>query len=143
MKALRAPEIGLSNFRREMDRFFDQIVDGDDLPAGAWMPDIELSENKEAVTVKAEVPGIEPKDLQVTLENGMLTLRGEKRQVSEQKDERLYRSERRYGSFARGIRLPASVDAANVAATFRNGVVTVVMPKAQEARGRTIPLTTE
>jgi HSP20 family protein len=70
----------------------------------------------------------------------VLTLRGEKRQVAEQKDERLYRSERHYGSFVRSLRLPANVDASKVSASFKNGVLTVVMPKTAEARGRSIPI---
>lgn len=143
MKLLQAPDSGLTAFRKEMDRFFDRVWAGDELPVGTWVPEVDISETAEAVTLKAEVPGIEPKDLQVTLEDGVLTLRGEKRQVEEQKDERRYRSERRYGNFVRGIRLPASVEPAKVAATFRNGVVTVVMPKSVEKRGKTIPISTE
>jgi HSP20 family protein len=142
MRAL-VPESGLATFRKEMDRFLERFWDGDEMrPSGAWAPDIEIAETKEALTIRAEVPGMEPKDMQVTLENGVLTLRGEKRQEMEQKDERLYRSERHYGSFARSLRLPANVDASNVTASFKNGVLTVVMPKTPEARGKAIPITT-
>ena len=142
MKTL-LPEGGLTVFRKEMDRFLDRFWDGDDVPTfGAWAPDVDIAETKETLTIKAEVPGIEPKDMQVTLENGVLTLRGEKRQVMEQKDERLYRSERHYGSFARSLRLPANVDPTKVTAVFKNGVLTVVMPKSAEARGKAIPITT-
>jgi HSP20 family protein len=141
MRAL-IPEGGLSTFRKEMDRFLDRFWDGDEMPnIGAWTPDVDIVETKEELTIKAEVPGIEAKDLQVTLENGILTLRGEKRQETEQKEERLYRTERRYGSFTRSIRLPANVDAAKATAAFKNGVLTVVMPKTAEARGRAIPIT--
>ena len=142
MRAL-VPEGGLATFRKEMDRFLERFWDADEMrPAGAWAPDIDIAETKEALTIRAEVPGMEPKDMQVTLENGVLTLRGEKRQEMEQKDERLYRSERHYGSFARSLRLPANVDASNVTASFKNGVLTVVMPKTPEARGKAIPITT-
>jgi HSP20 family protein len=141
MKTL-IPEGGLATFRKEMDRFLDRFWDGDEMPT-AWAPDVDVIETREALTIKAEVPGIDAKDIQVTLENGALTLRGEKRQVMEQKDERLYRNERRYGSFVRSLRLPANVDASKVSATFKNGVLTVVMPKTAEARGRAIPVTTE
>lgn len=143
MRAL-IPEGGMATFRKEMDRFMDRFWDGDDMQvAGAWAPDVDIAETKEALTVKAEIPGMEPKDIQVTLENGVLTLRGEKRQEMEQKEERLYRKERHYGSFARSLRLPANVDASKVMASFKNGVLTVVMPKTAEARGRAIPITTE
>ena len=137
------PESGLATFRKVMDRFLDRFVEGDGLPSvGAWAPDVDVAETADLLTVRAEVPGMEPKDIQVLLENGVLTLRGEKRQEIEQKDARLYRSERHYGSFARSLRLPANIDASKVTATFKNGVLTVAMPKTAEARGRSIPIVT-
>ena len=140
MRAL-TPETGMTTFRKEMDRLLDRLWDGDEMPnTGAWSPKVEVSESKDAFTLKAEVPGIEPKDIQLTLENGVLTLRGEKRQEAEQKDERWYRTERSYGSFVRALRLPAPVDGTKVNAAFKNGVITVVLPKAAEARGQTIPI---
>jgi HSP20 family protein len=140
MKAL-VPESGLSTFRKEMDRFLDKFWDGDEFSGvGAWAPDIDVAETPEALTIRAEVPGIDPKDLQVSVESGILTLRGDKRQDTERKDERLYRRERHYGSFSRSIRLPVNVDAAKVTAAFKNGVLTVVMPKTTEARGRAVPI---
>ena len=142
MRAL-VPEGGVSSLRKEMDRFLERFWDGEEAPAvGAWAPDVDVTETKETLILRAEVPGVEPGDLQVTLENGVLTLRGEKRQETEKKEERLYRSERRYGSFARSLRLAATVDASRVTATFKNGVLTVVLPKSAEARGRAIPITT-
>ena len=140
MRAL-VPETGMTTLRKEMDRLFERFWDGDETPAqGAWNPRIDISETKEAFTVKAEVPGIEPKEIQLTLENGVLILRGEKRQDMEQKDERFYRAERSYGSFVRSLRLPANVDATKVNATFKHGLLTVVLPKAAEARGQAIPI---
>jgi HSP20 family protein len=148
MKALIPPS-GITVFRKEMDRLLDRFSDldrfwGDEMTGtGAWTPDVDIVETQEAMTLKAEVPGIEPKDLYVSLENGVLTLKGEKKQALEQKEERLYRSERHYGSFARTLRIPANVDAAKVTAEFKNGVLTVVMPKTPEARGRAIPIKTD
>jgi HSP20 family protein len=141
MRAL-VPETGMTSFRKEMDRLLDRLWDGDEIPAGvAWSPKVDFTETKESITVRAEVPGIEPKDVQLMLENGILTLRGEKRQETEQKDERFYRMERSYGSFARSLRLPANVDASKATAVFKNGVLTVMMPKTAEARGKAIPIT--
>jgi HSP20 family protein len=138
------PEGGLATFRKEMDRFLDRFWDGDEFRMpGAWAPDVDIVETKDAMTLKAEVPGVEPKDLQVTVEGGLVTLRGEKRQITEQKEERFYRSERHYGNFARSLRLPGNVDASKVSASFKNGVLTVVMPKTAEARGRAIPIAVE
>jgi HSP20 family protein len=139
MKAL-IPETGVNTLRKEMDRLLDRFWDGDEAPVGAWVPRMDVIEAKDAFTVKAEVPGIEPKDIQVILENGVLTLRGEKRQEMEQKEDRFYRTERVYGTFSRSLRLPANVDAAKVVAEFKNGLLTVVMPKTAEARGLNIPI---
>jgi HSP20 family protein len=143
--AMRAllPEGGMTTFRKEMDRFLDQFWSGDTMERiGAWTPDIDVTETKDTLTIKAEVPGIEPKDLQLTLEGGILTLRGEKRQETEQKDEHFFRSERHYGSFVRSIRLPVNVDSSKVSAAFKHGVLTVVMPKTAEAKGKAIPIAT-
>jgi HSP20 family protein len=135
------PEVGLTTFRKEMDRFLERFWDGDEVTsAGLWAPDVDILETKDALTLEAELPGIEPKDIQLTLDNGLLALRGEKRQELVQKDERLYRNERHYGSFARTMRLPANVDTSKATAEFKNGVLTVVLPKTAEARGRAIPI---
>jgi len=137
------PETGMTTFRKEMDRLLDRFWDGDETPAvGVWSPKLDLSESKDALMIKAEVPGIEPKDIQLTLENGVLTLQGEKHQEMEHKDERFYRTERNYGSFVRSIRLPVNVDGAKVNATFKNGLLTIMLPKTAEARGTTIPIKT-
>lgn len=136
-------ETGLSTFRHELDRFLDRFWDEGERPAPMdWRPELDLSETNEALAITVEIPGIEPKDVQVMLENGMLTIRGEKRQETERKDERYFRSERRYGAFTRSLRLPANVDAAKIDAKFKNGVLTVVMPKTAEARGLAIPVKT-
>jgi HSP20 family protein len=138
---LQTKEGGLTTFSKEMDRFLDRFWDGDDIaPIGVWAPDVDVVETTEALTLKAELPGIEPKDLHLTLDGDLLALRGDKRQEMTQKDERLYRSERHYGSFARTLRLPANVDTSKVTAEFKNGVLTVVLPKNAEARGKAIPI---
>jgi HSP20 family protein len=142
MRAL-TPWTGLSTVRKEMDRLLDQFWEGDlpQLPAfGAWAPALDVSETKDAVTVRAEIPGMEARDVELTLQDQILTLRGEKKQETEEKDEHFYRSERTYGAFARAIRLPAPVDASKVAATFKNGLLTVTLPKAPAAKGSTIPI---
>lgn len=141
MRALM-PENGITTFRKEMDRLFDRFWEVNDTP-GAWDPRLDVSETKEHITVKAEVPGIEPKDMQISLENGVLILRGEKKQEAEKKDERFYRSERVYGTFARSLRLPVPVDGTRVNATFKNGLLTIVLPKAVEAIGHSIPIKVE
>lgn len=144
MRAL-APWTGMG-LRREMDRLFERFFEAPwaELPAlGDWTPALDLTEGKEAFVVKAELPGVEPGEIGVTLEGDLLTIKGEKEAKKEEKDERAHRTERTWGAFMRTIRLPAPVDAAKVAATFKNGVVTVTLPKAPGAKGTTIPLKAE
>ncbi len=145
MRAL-TPFSGFPSLRKEMERFFDRFGDWEfpELrPFGEWAPSLDLSETKEAFVVKAEIPGIEPKEIQVTLDNQMLTLKGEKKHDKEEKDEQFYRVERAYGAFARSVRLPAPVDGSKVTAAFKNGLLTVTLPKAPEAKGTFIPVKAE
>jgi HSP20 family protein len=135
------PFSGMSTLRKEMDRLFDRFGEFD-LPdlrwSGEWTPALDVAETKDAIVVKAEVPGIDPAKIQVTLEEGLLTIKGEKSEETEQKEEQVYRKERVYGAFARAVRLPAAVDAAKVEATFKNGLLTVSLPKTPAAKGKTI-----
>jgi HSP20 family protein len=135
-----------TGLRREMDRLFERFMEPawDEYRAvGEWTPALDVTEGKDAITVKAEVPGVEPKDIGVSLEGDMLILKGEKTEQKEEKDERQHRLERSWGAFLRSIRLPAPVDAGKVTATFKNGVVTITLPKAAGARGTTIPIKAE
>jgi HSP20 family protein len=143
MKAL-IPSNGISVLRKEMDRLFDRIWEGGvpevTMPLGEWTPALDISESEDAMIVKAEVPGIEPKDIHVTLNNQILSIAGEKKFESEKKDETFYRMERSSGSFARTINLPVAVDSARVTAVFKNGILTITMPKTAAAKGSVIPI---
>ena len=135
----------LMSFRKEVDRFLDRIREGDAfdmLSSSDWIPNMDFSEKADAFTVKLEVPGIEPKDIEVLYQNGMLTVRGEKKSEIEHKEARYYRTERSYGSFVRNLRLPAAVDEKLIAAAFKNGLLTITLPKTVEARAHTIPVKT-
>ena len=141
MRALM-PWTGAS-LRKEMDRLFDRFLEPawSEMPVlGDWSPTVDVSEDKDAVTVKAELPGVEQKDIAVSLQEGMLTIKGEKRAEKEEKDKHYHRIERSYGAFYRSIQLPSAVDAGKVAATFKDGVVTITLPKSPEAKGTTIPI---
>jgi HSP20 family protein len=145
MRAL-TPWTGLTTFKTEMDRLFDRFFEPGwpPLPTlGTWEPKMDVTETKDAITVKAEVPGVEQKDLAVTLDDGVLTIKGEKEEKKEEKDTRYHRVERTCGSFARVLRLPAAVDANRTTASFKDGVVTITLPKAPEAKGTTIPVKAE
>ena len=146
MMRVLAPWTGFGSLRKEMDRLFERFGDWD-LPEmrtlGDWTPSLDVSETKDAFMVKVEVPGLDSKDISVSLEGQMLTIKGEKEHEKEEKDEQFYRAERAYGAFARTIRLPAAVDGGKVIAGYKNGVLTVTMPKAPGAKGNMIPVKAE
>ena len=142
MRAL-APWRGTTSLRTEMDRLFERFFESGwpEMPKlGEWQPSLDLSETKDAVIVKAEIPGVEEKDIAVSLQDGMLTIKGEKEAEKEEKDKRYHRVERSYGAFFRAVRLPAAVDGSKVTAEYKSGVLTVTLPKAPEAKGTTIPV---
>ena len=135
-----------TNLRREMDRLFERFFEPEwreQTGLGDWVPSLDVSETKENVVVKMEVPGIDAKDINVSLQENVLTVKGEKKQEKEDKDERYHRVERSYGAFMRTVRLPVAVDGSKVAAGFKAGLLTVTLPKAPAARDTTIPVKAE
>jgi HSP20 family protein len=106
----------------------------------SWIPACDVFEDQDAVKIVAEVPGVRPEDVKISLENNLLTIRGEKRQQAEEKTERVHRYERSYGSFERAFSLPTTVDPDKIAASYTNGILTVTIPKAERARPREIPV---
>lgn len=132
----------LLSLHREMDRLFDDALRGfgtrfSDLApfsgTGGW-PSVEISETETELRVTAEIPGLEEKDVEILLDNDMLTLRGEKRSETEDKAKQF--SERYYGRFERRIPLGYEVEADKVDARFNNGVLTITLPKSPEAQSR-------
>jgi HSP20 family protein len=131
-----------SAMRDEMDRMFERFdADWPRLPGmfrrtgGASMvvPELDVRENGDAFTIEAELPGVEEKDVDVTLANGLLTIKGEKKDEREEKGETYYRSERSFGAFERALRLPDTVDDSRIEARFDKGVLTITAPKRPEA----------
>lgn len=142
MRAM-TPWTGMSLLRREMDRLFERVFEPKWTEVEAmteWWPRIDLSETDAALVVKAEIPGVEAKDIQVSLQDQVLTVKGEKRQEKEEKDEQYHRVERSYGSFARTVTLPATVDPEKVTADFKDGLLTITLPKTPAAKGTFIPV---
>jgi HSP20 family protein len=105
---------------------------------GNWVPAVDILEDDHNLTVKAELPGVEAKDVAVTLENNVLTLKGERRIEKEVKKENYHRIEREYGTFARSFALPPLMDPENVRANFTNGLLTITIPKKEHATTRSI-----
>jgi HSP20 family protein len=135
------------NLRREMDRLFDRFADPIWEPfetmAGDWVPKLDVSETKDAMVVGAEMPGVDPKEIEIALMGDLLTLKGEKEKETVEKEERYHRVERTYGAFLRSVRLPMAVDGSKVTATFKNGVLVVTLPKTPASRGTMVPVKAE
>lgn len=141
----------LARLRDEMDGLFERFF-GDawgtsmieSLPARlGWGPRIDLAESENEITVKAELPGVEAGEVNVEVVGSMLTIRGEKKQEKEEKRGGYHYVERQYGSFNRSIQLPTTVDQDQVAATFKNGVLTITMPKRPDAKAKRITVKSE
>ena len=127
--------------RDEMDKMFERFEHG--FPrwpsllrhgtGGLMVPELDVRENTTSITVEAELPGVEEKDISVTLANGVLTIKGEKKQAKEEKSESVYVSERSYGAFERSLRLPETIDETKVDAKFDKGVLKITAAKKPEA----------
>jgi len=109
------------------------------LTSGAWVPPVDIYQNGDSeLVLKAELPDMVREDIDVTVDNGTLTIKGEKKFAGEPKEEQFHRIERRYGLFSRSFSLPQTVDAAKVSAEYKNGVLTVRLPVREEAKPRSI-----
>ena len=104
------------------------------LPATAWNPSVDIFENDNEVVFKAELPGMNAKDIEVKLENNVLMLKGERRFEKETKEENYHRIEREYGTFTRSFALPTAVNGDKVTAEYKDGILKVVLPKKEETK---------
>ena len=109
-----------------------------DSATAAWVPPVDILEEADAIRIMAEVPGIDPKDVKISVEGNVLTIHGTKQQIAEERTERVHRYERTYGAFERTFTLPATVDANNIKAGYEHGVLTVTFPKVEQAKPRQI-----
>ena len=120
---------------------FDRMV-GQAFSKNAWVPALDIKETEERFEVTVDLPGMRSDDVEVTFEDGTLTIRGARELTREEGEEGQYhRIERSYGSFARSVRLPRVADPERIEASFDNGVLTVLVPKREEAKARTIEVT--
>jgi HSP20 family protein len=135
-----------TSLRSEMNRLFDNFFEpvprsmpalwGDTGRTGEIMPQMDVKETDTAITVEAELPGLDEKNVNVTLADGILTIKGEKSEDKKEEREDYHVTERRYGSFQRSLRLPEAIDDAKVEAHFDKGVLRVVVPKKADAQPR-------
>lgn len=109
-----------------------------DSATAAWVPPVDITEQADAIRIMAELPGVSPDNVKISVESNVLTINGTKEQMSEEKTERVHRYERTYGSFERTFTLPGTVDPAGIRANYDNGVLTVTLPKVEKAKPRQI-----
>jgi len=130
-------------FRREMERLWDRFFGETWLSrpfAEAWQPSADIIETETGIVVKADLPGLDTSDIDVSISEDVLTIKGEKRKEEEKTGERYHSVERYYGSFQRSFRLPSSVQMDKAEATFEKGVLTISLPKTEEARKKEIKI---
>jgi HSP20 family protein len=137
----------LVSLQGRMNRLFDESFRGvsrggaeEDWAQGAWSPAVDIYEKDGTIVLKAELPGIEPKDVDVRVENNILTLKGERRFEAEVQQESYQRVERAYGAFSRSFTLPTVVDTDNIKAEFKDGVLRMSLPKKEEAKPKQISI---
>lgn len=141
MRLIRKPrfQMPLSRLQDQLDQMFEQPDFAvSDLLNGGWMPAVDVLESKDKLTVKAELPGFKREDLDVSVHDNNLIISGERKADEERMDGDFYRSERFYGKFHRSIELPFTVDTGNIEARYKDGVLTVMLPKSEHAKTRQI-----
>ncbi len=131
----------LFGIQREINKMFDGVFRGtgdEDYSFSSWTPAVDIAEHDDEYLVKVELPGVNKDEVKLTLENNILTIRGEKKQEKETKKENYHRVERSYGSFQRSFTLPAAVKSDKIDASYKDGILTVSLPKAEEAKPKQI-----
>ena len=132
---------------REMEDVFDRYTRAIGWPrrgtqevvaAGDWAPRVDIAETENEFTIKAEIPEVKKDDVKVTVDSGVLTIRGERKQEKEEKDKKFHRVERYYGSFTRSFTLPDNVDESKIEASFKDGMLNLKIPKTEAAKPKAI-----
>ncbi len=142
----RRPMTNLFGLHNEMGRTFGNLFASQEGETGAeesyWMPTVDVSETENDFEIRAELPGVSESDVNVSVTDNRLTVKGEKRQEAETDGKNYHRVERRYGSFQRCFTLPRNVETSNIKAGFSDGILTLSIPKSETAKPTEIPVTT-
>jgi HSP20 family protein len=132
----------MRSLQDEVNRVFSSSFNrgGNDLTQGAWSPSVDIFENKDQVVLEAELPGMKPEDVNISVENNVLTIHGERKFEKKDEDDNFHRMERSYGAFTRSFTLPPTVSGESAEATFENGVLRLTLAKREEAKPRRIEI---
>ena len=137
----------LRNLQEEVNRLFTGNVgrsfDDEGIARGSWSPSVDIYENKDQIVLEAELPGMKREEFELSIENNVLTLRGERQFEKKQETDNYHRVERAYGSFTRSFTLPNNVSAEGASADYRNGVLRVTLPKREDTKARRIEINGE
>ena len=139
-----APFGDFDRMRREMDRTWGSLFERRPVSMfeeGEWLPALDLAETGNEFVVKAEIPGLDPKDIDISLSGNMLTIKGEKKQEREEKKEDCHFVERSYGAFTRSIQLPGEVNGQKITTSYKHGVLKIVLPKSEAAKKKRVKIT--
>ncbi|MGC8659442.1 MAG: Hsp20/alpha crystallin family protein [Desulfomonilaceae bacterium] len=139
------PENTLVEFRKEVDDLFNQFFGSSGWLPGTYFsrgfsPAFDVSETDDDIIIKAELPGIDPKDIEVNLTGNTITVKGEKKEEREEKEENMHRVERSFGVFSRSVALPCDVKQDQIEANFKHGVLNLKLPKADTSKKRSIKI---
>lgn len=143
------PTGNLGTFSQQMDRLFDEMLGrsvrsrGEGPLRGSWAPAVNIKEKADAIEITADLPGLKPEDVEVTVEDGVLAIKGERKVESSEEGETFHRVERVYGMFERSFSLPTSVDPTRIEAHFKQGVMTLTLPKREESKPRSVSIKVE
>ena len=139
-----APFRDFERMRKEMDRFWDSFLEGTLWKKGEdgteWFPSLDVSETKNELVVKCEVPGMDSKDIDISLSDGRLTIKGEKKQEKDEKEADYHVIERSYGAFTRSVQLPKEVRHDKISASYKNGILKITLPKSEEAKKKEVKI---
>ena len=129
----------MSSLRSELDRLFDLSWSGRDSGLfGGWTPSLDVFDEKDHFVVTAELPGMKNEEIDLSFENGVLSISGERKQSKENKEGETFRSERYFGKFQRSVPRPAAVDSSKITASYTDGILTVTLPKSEAAKPKQI-----
>lgn len=138
-RSVWSPFDRMASLQQEMNRLFEGTLgEGPSNLFGGWNPALDVYQDKDNITVTVELPGLNKDEIDISIHEGALTISGERKQESEKQDSETFRSERFFGRFQRSVHLPSAVDADKVTANYKDGVLTVVLPKTEEAKPRQI-----
>lgn len=127
-------------FNRLFNETFSNAFGNEQLSSKAWTPAVDIYETDHNLVMKAELPGIDPKDVEIRVEDGTLYIKGERKYENEVKEESFHRVERSYGSFARTFTLPRTINTEDIKADYKDGLLTLTMPKREEAKPKTVKI---